>query len=83
MELSAITGLFVGYELNLGCPWRGIYMVWSLDDFVDIDLSSKSSALSRRMRRPHKTKVVELPDVGMSFPLKSEYDRANHTFGRR
>ena len=31
------------------------------------------------MRRPHKNKVVELPDGGITFPLKYEYDRANHS----
>ena len=31
------------------------------------------------MRRPHKTKIVELLDGGVVFPLKSDYDRSNFT----
>ena len=56
MEPSAITGIYAGYELNPGCRWSGIYMVWSLDDFVDIGLLTKGSTLSRKMRRPHKNR---------------------------
>ena len=54
-------------------------MVWTLEEFAGMDLSTKSSILSRRSRRPHKTKVVNMPDEGIRFPLKSEYDRANNT----
>ena len=32
MEPTAITGVFAGYELALGCTWNGIYMVWFLPD---------------------------------------------------
>ena len=79
MEPTSFAGVFVGYEVAPGCTWSGIYNVWTLEEFVDVDLSTKSSTLSRRSRRPHKTKVVDLPDEGMRFPLKSEYDRANYT----
>ena len=54
-------------------------MVWTLAEFADIDLSTKRSTLSRRSRRPHKTKDVNLLDEGICFPLKSEYDRVNYT----
>ena len=54
-------------------------MVWSLEEFVDIDLSSKSSLLARNQRKPHKTKAIEMPKEGIVFPLKSEYDIANST----
>ena len=54
-------------------------MVWYLEDFVDIDLSSKSSLLARKQRKPHKTKAIELPQEGICCPLKSEYDYANST----
>ena len=39
MEPTSITGVFVGYELASGCRWSGTYMVWSLEEFADIDLS--------------------------------------------
>ena len=51
-------------------------MVWSLEEFVDIDLSSKSSFLARKQRKPHKTKGIEMPEEGICFPLNSEYDSA-------
>ena len=79
MESAAITGMFAGYELAPGCNWNGISMVRLLADFAEMDLSTKGSSLSRRYRRPHLTKVVELPDEGFCFPLKSEYDRVNFT----
>ena len=54
-------------------------MVWTLEEFADLDLSTQSSILSRRSRRPHKTKVVVLLDEGICFPLKAEYNRVNYT----
>ena len=54
-------------------------MVWSLDEFVGIDLSSKSCLLARKQRKPHKTKAIEMPKEGIVFPLKSEYDIVNST----
>ena len=79
-SLLLIRELFAGYGLALGCKWNGIDMAWSLQDSADMDLSTKSPSLSRRHRRPHKTKVVvELLDEGMCLPLKSEYDLADFT----
>ena len=75
MDPTSLTGVFVGYEMALGCKWSGVYIVWTLEEFADMDLSTKSSILSRRSRRPHKTRVVDLPDEGICLPLKSEYDR--------
>ena len=69
MEPAAITGIFAGYELTPGCKWSGMYMVWSLEDFAEMDLSTKSSSLSRRYRRPHEIKVVDLPDEVICFPF--------------
>ena len=45
MEPTSITGVFAGYELSSGCRWSGIYMVWSLEEFVDIDLSAKKQLI--------------------------------------
>ena len=39
MEPTSIAGIFAGYELSSGCRWSGIYMVSSLAEFIDIDLS--------------------------------------------
>ena len=45
MEPTSIVGVFAGYELSSGCRWSGIYMVWSLEEFVDMDLSSKKQLI--------------------------------------
>jgi hypothetical protein len=47
MEPTSITGVFAGYEISSGCRWNGIYISWYLEEFVDIDLSSKSCMLTR------------------------------------
>ena len=52
-------------------------MVWTLEEYADEDLSTKSSVVSRRSRRPPRTKVVHLRDEGICVALKSEYDRVN------
>ena len=67
MEPTSITCVFAGYELSSGCRWSGIYMVWSLEEFIDIDFSSKSSLLARMQRKPHKTKAIELLEEGFVF----------------
>ncbi|MFM7984734.1 MAG: hypothetical protein ACKPKO_35965, partial [Candidatus Fonsibacter sp.] len=48
-------------ELMTGYRWGGIYVVWSLDDFAQMELSTKSLALSSILRRPHKIKAIDLP----------------------
>ena len=59
MEPTSITGVFfAGYELASGCRRSGIYMVWSIEEFASIDLSSKSSTLARKQRKPHKTQAI-------------------------
>ena len=45
MEPTSLTGIFAGYEMAPGCKWSGIYMVWTLEEFADMDLSTKSSIL--------------------------------------
>ena len=54
-------------------------MVWSLEEFADIDLSSKRSLLARKQRQPHKTKAIDMLEECICSPLKSEYDYANST----
>ena len=57
---------------------------WSLEEFVYIDLSSKSCMLTRKQRKPHKTMAVQMIEEGICFPFKSEYDRVNFSLeGRR
>ncbi|MFM7990374.1 MAG: hypothetical protein ACKPKO_64765, partial [Candidatus Fonsibacter sp.] len=78
MEPTSLTGVLAGYVLALGYRWSSIYVVWSLDEFIHTDLSMKESGLSRRHRKPHKIKAINLLEEGIVFPLKSQYDRINH-----
>ena len=38
---------------------------WSLEEVVDIDLSSKNSLLARKQRKPHNTKAIEILEEGI------------------
>ena len=55
------------------------YRVWALEDFVNTDLSIGALALTHKHRQMHVVKALELPESGISFPLRGEYDRLNHT----
>ena len=79
---DAVDGIFAGYELGPGYTWTGQYRVWALEDFRDTDLSNFAGALSHQHRAMHKVKVVELPQNGVFFPLKEEYDRIKNHSGR-
>ena len=68
-----------GYELASRCRWSGIYMIWSLEEYAELDLSTNGSLLSRKQRWPHTTRVIELLVESICFPLKSEYGRINYT----
>ena len=50
-------------------------------DFADADLSNYGRSLlaSASFRNPHKPAEVWLPEEGIVFPLKAEYERQNHT----
>ena len=52
-------------------------MVWTLDEFVKMDLSLDSVAVERRRLAPHAVNEVELTDHGVRFPLKAESERVN------
>ncbi|MFM7980063.1 MAG: hypothetical protein ACKPKO_12180, partial [Candidatus Fonsibacter sp.] len=69
MEPTSLTGVFVGYELASGYRWSGIYIVWSLDEFIYTDLSVKESGLSRRQKILQKIKAIDLPEEGIEFNL--------------
>ena len=44
-----MTGSFVGYELVHGCKRTGVYQVWSLQEFANLDLSVNLSQLARKI----------------------------------
>ena len=71
-------GILGGYRLSPGCRWNGEYLVGDLGDFVDLDPSEDASARGIQIYE-HVTKVVTLPAVGISFPLKARYEFINAT----
>ena len=49
MEAPCMTGSFVGYELVHDCKRTGVYQVWSLQEFANLDLSVNLSQLARKI----------------------------------
>ena len=70
MEPTGSIGVFAGYEISPGYSWDGIYLVWDLSDFAEVDLSANAKVTSLKI--PHKVKRVEIPEE-VVFPLKDVY----------
>ena len=68
MKGDTLDGVFGGYELGPGYTWHGLYRVWALADFVDVDLSVGAKVMSQKFWKPHLVKAVELPKRGVHFP---------------
>ena len=66
-EDPAIVGVFAGYAATLGYGWSGIYLVWRLEDFVDIDFRNKSHAISRRQLLPFIVRELERVEEGVVY----------------
>ena len=76
-------GVFAGYELAPGYSWSKNFLVWDLNDFVNMCLAIDAPALSLALQRPHVTNTVKLEEGGIVFPLKEKYDQANTTLEGR
>ena len=74
---KAIPGVFLGYFLQPGGRHRGDYLVASLKDFQDMDLSTTGG----NHVRVHHIKDVQLTTADVSFPLKDRYDNVNRALG--
>ena len=70
-------GVFAGYSLTPGYQWSGDYLVWELTAFRGADLRDSATRLHQRMAAPRVTKVVELAENKVTFPLKERYDKVN------
>ena len=77
MEPSAHVGIFAGYALAPGYTWTGDYLVWLLDDFMDINLHRNATINKHKLVRPHRIRNVEIPVGPISFPLKDKYEICN------
>ena len=68
--------VFLGYELQQGCKWRGLYFVADLESFRGVHLNQATPA-KYFTHIAHATKVVRVPDGDPVFPLKNQYDFDN------
>ena len=75
-------GIFLGYRNQPGGRWNGEYLVADIDHFAGKDLDVDSVQTEYRFW-PHITKVVRLPNEGVTFPLKERYDWYNNTLDGR
>ena len=78
-EDSAIAGVFAGYETTPGYGWPGIYLVWKLEDCVNVELRQNSHVINMRRLLPHIVRELEHPYEGIVYPLKAEYEMVNNT----
>ena len=60
MKGDTLDGVFGGYKLGPGYAWHGLYRVWALVDFVDVDLSVGAKVMSQKFWKPHLVKAIEL-----------------------
>ena len=52
--------------------------MWRLSEFQKSDLRVVTTKHRQRaVASPHVTKCVVLPETGITFPLKADYDRVN------
>ena len=72
-------GVFAGYRMKPGYTWHVEYLVWDLAEFADLDFSLDGARLGRTFSEPHVSKRLSIYGDGISFPLKVEYGRVNHT----
>ena len=83
-EPTMQTGILVGYRLAPGGIWNGEYVVMDLDDFAGKDLSQDSHPSNFNQIYPHRTKQVEITELGsMHFPLQNIYNWYNNSLEGR
>ena len=58
MEPISTTRVFVGYEMAPGCEWNGMYMVRTLEESADVDLSNEEFDLVPQVAAPSQHKGV-------------------------
>ena len=71
------TGIFVGYELKPGYEFNGTYRVYDMTDFAKMSLHVAAPA-SSFLHTYQLVKTIEIPEDGITFPLRAEYERQHH-----
>ena len=79
-EPRAQTGMLVGYHLQPGAQWKGEFVVFSREKFVDYDFEHPRTL---NELRPIRTLEVKLTDAVPQFMLKPVYDNARRTLNPR
>ncbi len=79
---NARIGVFGGYKLYPGYVWRGEYLAWDIEDFVNESLSKTATTLSRGIANPHVTRICRLTDGGLFLPLEAQCEQENSYLGR-
>ena len=73
-------GIFLGYDLDYGAVWNGLYVVADLDDFAGQSLDANEPHTSfQKIAMPHYTKVIRIENDEVRFPLFERYQAANET----
>ena len=71
-------GVFLGYVMDEGNIWTGMYAVADLDDFAHCSLDQLESYKAfKACRQPHCTEVLRLEPNGFRFPLWDRYRHQN------
>ena len=76
---SAIVGVFAGYAMTPGYGWSGIYLVWKLEDFTNVEWRQNSHVINIMLLLQHIVRELEQIEEGIVYPLKAEYERVNNT----
>ena len=73
-------GIFLGYDLDQGYVWNGLYCVADIDDFQNLSLDAHADpAAFKQLTMPHYTKIVRIEKNTLNFPLYNKYQLANET----
>ena len=59
-EGTGSTGILAGYRFQPGYKWHGVYLVWSLDELLAVDLSAGAKSFPESIRHPHVTEVCDV-----------------------
>jgi hypothetical protein len=70
-------GIFAGYKLHPGYGWKGEYLVWDRASFQHSDLRSVAMHAHQNVGKPYVTRLCLMPEAGITFPLKDQYERIN------
>ena len=73
-------GILLGYRMDPGVKWSGMYIVADLTDFANTSLHQNAASTSyAHCMTPHLTRCIRLERDGYRFPLSQRYIMQNET----